>query len=137
MPTPRFLSKSLVLALHQDLIATFGGAVGVRDEGLLESALAQPQATFGGKLLHPTIHEQAAAYLYHISRNHAFIDGNKRTACAAMETFLELNGYQLTLSDDKQYNLVLEVAQGNLTKEELCTFLKQSVQPIGDSPTVS
>jgi death-on-curing protein len=119
------------------MIEMFGGAVGVRDEGLLESALAQPQVTFGGELLHPTIYEQAAAYLYHISRNHPFIDGNKRTACAAMETFLEFNGYQLDLSDDEEYNLVLEVAQGNITKEELCTFLEQSVQPIGDSPTAS
>lgn len=113
MPTPKFLSKSLVLALHQDMIEVFGGSSGVRDQGLLESALAQPQATFGGQMLHSTIHEQAAAYLYHLSRNHPFIDGNKRTACAAMETFLELNGYQLALSDEDEYNLVLQVAQGD------------------------
>lgn len=102
MPTPKFLSKALVLALHQDMIGAFGGTVGVRDEGLLDSALAQPQTTFGGVLLHPTILEQAAAYLYHLSRNHPFMDGNKRTACAVIETFLELNGYQLTLSDDAE-----------------------------------
>lgn len=128
MPTPKFLSKSLVLALHQDMIEVFGGSSGVRDEGLLESAASQAQATFGGQLLHSTIHEQAAAYLYHLSRNHPFIDGNKRTACAAMETFLELNGYQLALSDEDEYNLVLQVAQGNMTKEELFAFLEQHLQ---------
>ena len=120
---PKFLSTSVVLALHQDMVTAFGGATGVRDEGLLDSALAQPQATFGGEFLHSTIYEQAAAYLYHLSRNHPFIDGNKRTACAAMETFLELNGYYLTLSDEEEYQLVIGVAQGNMTKNEISIFL--------------
>ncbi|MCC5608366.1 type II toxin-antitoxin system death-on-curing family toxin [Nostoc sp. CHAB 5834] len=93
MQTPRFLSISQVLNIHQDEINSFGGTSGVRDEGLLDSALAQPQATFGGELLHPTIHEQAAAYLYHLAMNHPFIDGNKRTAFAVMDTFITLNGY--------------------------------------------
>lgn len=123
-----------MLALHQDLIEIFGGFSGVRDEGLLESALAQPQATFGGELLHPTIQEQAAAYLYHIARNHPFIDGNKRTACAVMETCLELNGYYLALSDDEEYSLVLQVAQGHITKQEMSIFLEQHIQPIHASP---
>ena len=125
---PKFLSRFVVLALHEDMITTFGGATGVRDEGLLDSALAQPQATFGGEFLHPTIYGQAAAYLYHISRNHPFIDGNKRTACAAMETFLELNGYELTLSDEEEYQFVIQVAQGNMTKDEISTFLEQRIQ---------
>ena len=112
------------------MIEVFGGSSGVRDDGLLESALAQPQATFGGQLLHPTIHEQAAAYLYHLSKNHPFIDGNKRTACAAMETFLELNGYQLNLSDEEEYNLVIQVAQGSMTKEDLCTYLQEHARPM-------
>ena len=67
---------SLVLAIHDDQIASFGGTSGLRDEGLLQSALAQPQATFGGQLLHPSIAEQAAAYLYHLAMNHPFLDGN-------------------------------------------------------------
>ncbi|BAZ14609.1 death-on-curing family protein [Calothrix sp. NIES-4071] len=87
MPTPRFLLYSQVLIIHQRQIERFGGSDGVRDEGLLESALAQPQTTFGGELLHPTIVEQAAAYLFHLSMNHPFIDGNKRTAFAVMLTF--------------------------------------------------
>jgi death-on-curing protein len=106
----RFPKLDQVLALHEDQISAYGGTSGVRDLGLLESALAQPQATFAGELLHPTIYAQAAAYLYHISRNHPFIDGNKRTAFAVMETFLFLNGYEFTATDDQAYDLVLQVA---------------------------
>ena len=127
---PKFLSRLVVLALHQDMVAAFGGAIGVRDEGLLDSALAQPKATFGGEFLHSTIYEQAAVYLYHLSRNHPFIDGNKRTGCAAMETFLELNGYELTLSDEEEYQLVIQVAQGNMTKDEISIFLEQCIQNV-------
>lgn len=101
MPTPKFHSLDEVLELHADQISSFGGTPGVRDEGLLQSALAQPQATFGGDFLHPTISEQAAAYLYHIAMNHPFIDGNKRTAFAVMDTFLRLNGCALNLTDDR------------------------------------
>jgi death-on-curing protein len=119
LPTPKFLSLDEVLELHADQISSFGGTPGVRDEGLLESALAQPQATFGGQFLHPTISEQAAAYLYHIAMNHPFIDGNKRTAFAVMDTFLRLNGCALNLKDDRAYDLVMRVARGTMTKEEL------------------
>ncbi len=119
MPTPNFVSKSMVLSIHARQIERFGGTPGVRDEGLLESALAQPQATFGGQFLHPTISEQAAAYLYHIAMNHPFIDGNKRTAFAVMDTFLRLNGCALNLTDDRVYDLVMRVARGTMTKEEL------------------
>ena len=92
MPTPKFISISEVQEIHTDQISSFGGSPGIRDEGLLESALAQPQATFGGEFLHSTIPEQAATYLYHLAMNHPFIDGNKRTAFAVMDTFLRLNG---------------------------------------------
>ena len=121
MPTPNFVSKSMVLSIHARQIERFGGTPGVRDEGLLESALAQPQATFGGQFLHPTISEQAAAYLYHIAMNHPFIDGHKRTAFAVTDTFLRLNGCALNLTDDGVYNLVMRVARGTMTKEELIT----------------
>lgn len=128
MQTPRFLSISQVLDIHQDEINSFGGTSGVRDEGLLDSALAQPQATFGGELLHPTIHEQAAAYLYHLAMNHPFIDGNKRTAFAVMDTFITLNGYSLNLSQDQAYNLVIQVVQKEISKEELSAFLELHLQ---------
>jgi death on curing protein len=85
LPTPKFLALELVLELHRDQIESFGGSPGIRDQGLLESALAQPEATFGGEYLHSTIPDQAAAYLYHLALNHPFIDGNKRTAFAVMD----------------------------------------------------
>ena len=127
MPTPNFVSKNMVLSIHARQIERFGGTSGVRDEGLLESAFAQPQATFGGQLLHPTISEQAAAYLYHIAMNHPFIDGNKRTAFAVADTFLRLNGCTLNLTDDRAYDLVMQVARGTMTKEELSTELESGI----------
>lgn len=125
---PKFISKQLVLALHQQLIDSFGGSAGLRDAGLLDSALARPKITFDGELLHPTIYAQAAAYLYHLAKNHPFINGNKRIAVAVMETFLESNCYVLNLSDDEVFDLVLRVAQGNISKEELVVFLERCVQ---------
>jgi death on curing protein len=127
LPTPKFLTLAEVLALHEDQIASFGGSLGIRDQGLLESALAQPQATFGGQLLHPTIYEQAAAYLYHIAMNHPFVDGNKRTAFSTMDTFLRSNNYSLILTDEEAYDLVLSVAQGNLNKDALCHYLVEVI----------
>ncbi len=127
MPTPKFLSIDEVLELHADQISSFGGTPGVRDEGLLESALAQPQATFGGQFLHPTLSEQAAAYLYHIAMNHPFIDGNKRTAFAVTDTFLRLNGCALNLTDERAYDLVMRVARGTMTKEELSTEFESCI----------
>ncbi|WP_445172693.1 type II toxin-antitoxin system death-on-curing family toxin [Microcoleus sp.] len=117
----------MVLSIHARQIERFGGTPGVRDEGLLESALAQPQATFGGQFLHPTINEQAAAYLYHIAMNHPFIDGNKRTAFAVMDTFLRLNNCALNLTDDRAYDLVMRVARGTMTKEELSTEFESCI----------
>ncbi|MEG4998267.1 type II toxin-antitoxin system death-on-curing family toxin [Microcoleus sp. B4-D4] len=127
MPTPNFITKNTVLSIHARQIERFGGTSGVRDEGLLESALAQPQATFSGQLLHPTISEQAAAYLYHIAMNHPFMDGNKRTAFAVADTFLRLNGCALNLTDDRAYNLVMQVARGTMTKEELSTEFESCI----------
>lgn len=124
MLTPKFLSISQVIDIHQDQINSFGGTVGVRDEGLLDSALAQPQATFGGELLHTTIYEQAAAYLFHLAMNHPFIDGNKRTAFAVMDSFINLNGYTLNLSAEEAYQLVIGVVERKMSKEELATFLE-------------
>ena len=128
MPTPNFPIRDEVLLLHADQIATFGGTAGVRDQGLLDSALAQPQATFGGKLLHPTLADQAAAYLYHLSRNHPFVDGNKRTAFGVMDAFIEVNGYRLTLTDDEAYELTMQVAQGQMGKADLVGMLAKALE---------
>ena len=131
LQTPNFLTLPEVLALHEDQISCFGGTSGVRDVGLLESALAQPQASFDGEFLHPTIYEQAAAYLYHLAMNHPFLDGNKRTAFAAMDAFLWLNGYELDLSDDQTYQLVLDVVEKTLSKEALSDRLAETVTSLG------
>lgn len=128
MPTPKFISTALVLRIHDRQIEKFdGGTPGVRDAGLLESALAQPKATFYGQLLHPTIGEQAAAYLYHLAKNHPFVDGNKRTAFAVMIAFLRVNGYDLAITTDEAYQLVQDVVQGSLSKAELAVRLAMSI----------
>jgi death on curing protein len=124
LQTPNYLSLQDVLRLHDRQVERFGGSTGVRDMGLLESALAQPEATFMGELLHPTFPAQAAAYLYHIAKNHPFVDGNKRTAFAVMDAFIRGNGYRLALTPDQAYELVLQVAQSDISKEELTEILK-------------
>ncbi|AFY85848.1 type II toxin-antitoxin system death-on-curing family toxin [Chroococcidiopsis thermalis] len=129
MQNPEFLELNDILIIHQILLEQFGGLPGIRDEGLLEFAIFQPKATFFGELLHPTIHVQAAAYLYHIAKNHPFLDGNKRTAFGAMEAFLRLNGCNLSFSDEQAYQIVLQVAQGEISKEELTLLLKQHIKP--------
>ena len=95
MTDPDFLTFDDVLALHADRIEKYGGSLGLRDAGGLSSALGMASATFGGAFLHPTLAEMAAAYLFHISQAHAFVDGNKRVALAAALAFLALNGHQL------------------------------------------
>ncbi|MDQ3646426.1 MAG: type II toxin-antitoxin system death-on-curing family toxin [Actinomycetota bacterium] len=125
-----FLSKRLVLAIQRDQIETFGGRHGIRDEALLDSALEQPRATFGGKLLHATVPEQATAYLFHLVNNHAFIDGNKRIAFAATDVFLRINGVQLELSDAEVYDLVLGAATGGLDKTAITRIVQSSTVPM-------
>ena len=92
---PLFLDLDRVLRTHLSLIEHYGGAEGVRDVGLLHSAIAMPQASFGGEFLHKDLFETAAAYLYHIVQNHPFVDGNKRTGAACAIIFLLLNGIAL------------------------------------------
>lgn len=130
MQTPEFIPEEAVLTIHEMLINRFGGIQGVRDKGLLESALSQPHQTFFGELLHPTIHEQAAAYLYHLAKNHAFLDGNKRTALATTITFLHVNGYKLTLKKPETEQLVLDVAESKISKEMLSAIFKKHIQEI-------
>lgn len=128
----KFLTKRLVLSIHRDQIQSFGGQPGLRDEDLLESALEQPRTTFGRKLLHDTIEKQAASYLFHLAQNHPFIDGNKRVAFAAADTFLRLNGYRLRMSDQSAYKLVMKVASGEMDKTELTRELVANIDPIVD-----
>lgn len=121
-----------MLGIHRDQIEAFGGSTGIRDESLLDSALEQPKATFDGKLLHPTVEGQAAAYLFHLVNNHPFIDGNKRAAFAAMDVFLRINHLRLELSDDEAYDLVSRVARSELGKEEIADILRANTSTTRD-----
>ncbi|MEX2560800.1 MAG: type II toxin-antitoxin system death-on-curing family toxin, partial [Pirellulales bacterium] len=113
---PSFLTLDEVIAIHRDQVARYGGSPGVRDWGLLRSAVAMPAAAFGGQYLHPDICEMAAAYLFHIVQNHPFIDGNKRTGAVAADVFLAVNGVRLTASEDALADCVLSVASGQASK---------------------
>ncbi|MBO6792920.1 MAG: type II toxin-antitoxin system death-on-curing family toxin [Balneolaceae bacterium] len=125
----RFLNKETILLFHDHQIETYGGSRGIRDEGLLESALALPQQSFGGEFVHKTIFEMAAAYGFHLCKNHPFIDGNKRTALVAMFTFLHVNGWRINAEKKLLYSVIIDLASGKLDKKELASLLeKQSVR---------
>ncbi len=111
---PTFLTLAEVVAIHQDQIGRYGGASGVRDWGLLQSAVAVPQAGYGGQHFHSDVYEVAAAYLFHLVQNHAFVDGNKRVEAAAADVLLALNGIRLTADQDSYADLVLAVASGEM-----------------------
>ena len=130
MAGPAFLTLDEVLLIHADQIRRYGGRRGIRDLALLSSALAMPEASFGGHHLHPSLAEMAAAYLFHISQNHPFVDGNKRSALAAALTFLWLNGYGLDAGDDELTEMVLGVAAGRLGKAEAAVFIRTRLRPL-------
>jgi death-on-curing protein len=126
---PTFLTLDEVLAIHRDQITRYGGSEGVRDWGLLESAIAVPAAGFGGRFLHGDLCEMAAAYLFHIVQNHPFVDGNKRVGAVAAYVFLSLNDVRLTVGDDAYGELVLSVAQGRTSKSAIAEFLRVNTAP--------
>ena len=124
----RYLTIEEVLRLHDRVIERTGGSAGVRDRGALESAVAQPQMTFGGDDLYPTLPEKAATLCFSLAMNHPFVDGNKRTAHAAMEVFLILNGFEIRSSVDDQEAMMLSLATGILKREGLTEWLEQQVR---------
>lgn len=126
----RYLTLGEVVELHQRLLLTTGGAPGIRDLGLLESALAQPKATFDGTDLHPTLVDKAAALGFALVANHAFVDGNKRIGHAAMEVFLVLNGYEVEADVDEQERLMLDIASGTLDRTALSLWLCAHVKTL-------
>lgn len=122
---PYFLTLDDILESHAQQIANYGGSDGVRDAGLLESALAQPQAMFGGKFLHANIFAMASAYLFHLVQNHPFVDGNKRIGLEAALLFLELNGVSVEASNEALVDLVLQTSQGQMFKPAIEDFLRR------------
>ena len=126
----RYLTLGEVVELHQRLLAQTGGASGIRELGLLESALAQPKATFDGADLHPTLVDKAAALGFALVANHAFVDGNKRIGHAAMELFLLLNDHEIEASVDEQERLMLDVASGAVDRPGLAQWLSKHLRKI-------
>lgn len=116
-----FLDVATVLALHQRQLERFGGGAGLRDPGLLESAVAQPQASFAGVHAHEGLFAMASAYLFHIVSNHPFVDGNKRTGLLAAQVFLHLNGVVLLHDSEAFYELTMGVAEGRIEKAQVAT----------------
>ena len=127
--TPVFLEVTDVLEIHRQLIERFGGSHGLRDRGLLESSLATPQSMFGGQYLHEFPHEMAAAYLFHLVKNHPFIDGNKRIGATAARVFLLINGMAFDPTEQEYGDLTLAIASGQADKAVAFTFFKTHVRP--------
>ena len=128
MTTPEFLSVDDVLTLHDALLEEHGGQPGIRDRGLLESAVAMPMATFDGAFLHEDIFTMAAAYAFHIAENQPFIDGNKRAALGAALVFLDVNGVDLPEATETLYQAMLDIAGRRLDKQGFAALLRKLVQ---------
>lgn len=125
MDDPIWISVNLALAIHQRQLSEHGGADGVRDQGMLESAIGRPRNMFAYTDPTPDVCALAASYAFGIARNHAFIDGNKRTAAVVCETFLELNGMELVASDAELYPVFLALAAGELSELQFAAWLSQ------------
>jgi death on curing protein len=120
-----FLTLDDVLSLHDELVQRYGGAPGLRDAGLLEAVLAMPQAGFGGRYFHEFPHEMGAAYLFHLVRNHAFNDGNKRIALACAILFFKINRVPYSMTEEEAAELTLGAASGKMDKGAVTTFFKK------------
>lgn len=130
-----FLSVDLVWEIHAEAIAGFGGSEGLRDRALLESAVAAPQATFGGQSVYQDIPEMAAAYLFYLCRNHPFVDGNKRVALGACIVFLRINSYAPAPDGPDWESLVLDVAASKLDRDQTTARLRALLKPPAKAKT--
>lgn len=131
-----YLGVEHVIVLHDMAIHKIGGTLGIRDQGLLESAVYQAQQSFGGQELYPTLFDKAAAYCFFIAENQAFLDGNKRTAIAATYVFLDINGYLLTAPEGSLYDVMIKLAGKQLTHAALADWFKKNTKPrVADSTT--
>jgi death-on-curing protein len=129
----RYLSLREFLELHDEIIEVSGGARGIRDIRALESAINQPRLTFDQTELYPDILTKAAALCFFLIMNHPFVDGNKRTGHAAMETFLILNGFEIEALIDEQEKIILDLASGRLDRKEFTVWLNSHVIHISSS----
>lgn len=120
----KFLTLSEVFEIHRDQITRYGGTTGIRDIELLKSALGIPMTTYSGEFLHTDVYEMAAAYLFHLVKNHPFLDGNKRVGAVAALVFLLLNGQNLDAPEEDFAEMVASVAQGEIGKAEVTLFIR-------------
>jgi death-on-curing protein len=120
-----FLDVEDVSAIHSVGLARYGGGTGVRDRGALESAVAQPAASFGGQYLHPDVFDMAAAYAFHIAQNQPFVDGNKRAGLGAALVFLDLNGVAVIDRDEKLYDAMIAIAERRMDKAGLAALFRE------------
>lgn len=125
MKNIKYITLDVVLAIHDDMIERYGGGHGIRDLGLIQAALARPQASFGGEDLYPTLLNKAAALFHSLIFNHAFLDGNKRTSITTTARFLYINGYELTAEDKEFIDFPLRVENKHLSIEEIKEWLKK------------
>ena len=130
MKNINFIPKQVILYFHEQLIELYSGTPGIRDEQLLDSALEQPKSSFEGSFLHESIFEMAAAYGFHICKNHPFVDGNKRISLVAMDTFLQENGHEITASEKETYKIIIALSSGEISKQELTEWLKENTESI-------
>jgi death on curing protein len=121
----RFIPNDMVPTIHRDLLQRYGGEGGIRDAGLLDSALAQPIMTVGGKFVHKSVFDKAAAYGFHVCPNHPFVDGNKRTAFVLMDIFLQNNNWEIVAREEEAYSMMIDLASGKLSKPQLSVWLKR------------
>lgn len=123
---PVFLTLGEVIEIHRDQIERYGGDPGIRDLVLLQSAMATPVAGFGGRYLHTDLFEMAAAYLFHITQNHPFVDGNKRTGAVASLVFLSLNDIEIDADEEEFEKNVRGVAEGKIDKAAVAEFFRNN-----------
>lgn len=121
----RFIPNKIVTTIHSDQLQRYVGRPGLRDAALLASALAQPKMTVGGKFVHKTLFDKAAAYGFHVCKNHPFVDGNKRVAFVLMDIFLQKNGWEIVAPEEEAYSTMISLASGKLSKVQLSAWLKK------------
>ncbi len=121
-----YISIDYVIKLHDQLVDQYGGRKGILNLGLLMSALEMPKATFNGRDLHRTVYDKAAAYLFHLIKNHPFVDGNKRTAAMVSILFLSTNKSTFSFDNDEYENLILQVAKSEVSKKEIQQFFRRA-----------